>query len=1049
MQTTDSITISWGWPQDMDWGQYSFIIFYQDHPNGKTLTSNRTVLANLTSGTLYNISLVTVGPMNYQSTAVTAEIYTRPYPVLGLIATTINTMVVRLRWQRPQGYQQGYSYRVETSGCTSAPQTQIEENSMATITGLNPGTNCSFTIYTQVQSTIEGEPTSVYQYTKPERVSPVVSNRGTTDTIEVTWTYPPGNVEEYRVNLTGNFEDNRTKFLNSSFQSHLFSGLTAGRNYTVTVTTISGPFAEESEPVSTATYPNAPGSITVTRKTTKSLTIEWIPSPAMDNGSFFYHVIYSSSVHDRKSIDTRLNELILVDLASGTPYDISVATVGLFQFTSQPVNLSTTTRPESIEDLKLHSTTVDKISITWQRPAGFKVGYSYNVRARNSTNDLIKDENTKNLYYEFMGLVPGNSYDLTVTSQTSDRTEGSPLSISNCTDASPVLNLKCDGPNHADPVLLLMWDRPEGSNQGFGMTWTDTRSVNLPACRSNCSYNIENLSYHTQYTVKLWTLGCGRSSGVHDAICQTGITVPPVPNLNAGIYIVKTKHNQFALKFNSNILNGINGPIVAYGVLVTSQGFSDEHNIALQRYLNKTYDDWKEDNNVPYLATARDVDDVEAYRYQSDKSELEVDIGSGSKWNGYENGPLTAKTTYRFAFVMFTHLVIKKGLVDLSESMLSVSPFHENNVALPENPTVITAAAVGGALAALACLTGVSGALLVYRRKTAKKKTTEIPIQSMSAVPVRVEDYEAYHKNQSADSNCGFAAEYEDLKPVGLAQSRVSAEASENKGKNRYGNVLPYDSTRVKLSIHGSPYDDYINASYVPGYNCKKEFIAAQGPLPGTVDEFWRMLWEKNVHTLVMLTRCTELGRVKCEEYWPSQTKHFKNITVTTTSVIPLEDWTIRDFDVKNVKTAETRSLRQFHFTAWPDHGVPDSTELLINFRHLVREHMDQFSRNSPTVVHCSAGVGRTGTMIALDHLIFQIESESMVDVFGIAHDMRMHRTLMVQAEAQYVYLHQCALDVIRSRTGTNVDLIYQNTAAFNIYENFTPVKGDRGVAGP
>uniref|UniRef100_A0A8C9WZP1 Protein tyrosine phosphatase receptor type Jb, tandem duplicate 2 n=1 Tax=Sander lucioperca TaxID=283035 RepID=A0A8C9WZP1_SANLU len=110
---------------------------------------------------------------------------------------------------------------------------------------------------------------------------------------------------------------------------------------------------------------------------------------------------------------------------------------------------------------------------------------------------------------------------------------------------------------------------------------------------------------------------------------------------------------------------------------------------------------------------------------------------------------------------------------------------------------------------------------------------------------------------------------------------------------------------------------------------------------------------------------------------------------------------------VLQVKTAETRSVRHFHFTAWPDHGVPQTTELLISFRHLVREHMDQYSRHSPTVVHCSAGVGRTGTFIAIDRLIFQIERENIVDVFGIVHDQRMHRPLMVQTEVGngHIYL--------------------------------------------
>uniref|UniRef100_A0A3P9LZI6 protein-tyrosine-phosphatase n=2 Tax=Oryzias latipes TaxID=8090 RepID=A0A3P9LZI6_ORYLA len=295
-------------------------------------------------------------------------------------------------------------------------------------------------------------------------------------------------------------------------------------------------------------------------------------------------------------------------------------------------------------------------------------------------------------------------------------------------------------------------------------------------------------------------------------------------------------------------------------------------------------------------------------------------------------------------------------------------------------------------------------------------------------------DFEAYYQKQKADSNCGFAEEFE---VVGTSQAKVHALNPSNKPKNRYNNVLP-DSSRVKLSIiHGDPCDDYINANYMPGYQSKKEFIAAQGPLPGTVNDFWRMIWEKNVRTMVMLTRCNEQGRVKCEQYWASGVKSCGDIIVKTTSDIILDDWTIKDFNIKNVKTAEMRAVRHFHFTAWPDHGVPETTELLISFRHLVREHMDQYSQHSPTVVHC-AGVGRTGTFIAIDRLIFQIERENIVDIFGIVHNLRMHRPLMVQTEDQYVFLNQCALDFIRSRTGNNVDLIYQNTAALSIYENIS-----------
>uniref|UniRef100_A0A673HG49 protein-tyrosine-phosphatase n=1 Tax=Sinocyclocheilus rhinocerous TaxID=307959 RepID=A0A673HG49_9TELE len=233
----------------------------------------------------------------------------------------------------------------------------------------------------------------------------------------------------------------------------------------------------------------------------------------------------------------------------------------------------------------------------------------------------------------------------------------------------------------------------------------------------------------------------------------------------------------------------------------------------------------------------------------------------------------------------------------------------------------------------------------------------------------------------------------QELKTVGTAQSKNTALAIENKAKNRYSNVLPYDASRVKLSMCGSPFDDYINANYIPGYNSRKEFIAAQGPLPVTVNEFWRMVWEKNVYTIVMLTKCNEMGRVKCEKYWPSGTNHYHNISVTTTSEIELESWTIRDFRIKNVKQ---------HFLHLISPFIPSiayrSGKLLL---HLVREHMEQYSRHSPTVVHCSAGVGRTGTFIAIDHLIFQVERDSMVDIYGIVNDMRMHRPLMVQTEVR------------------------------------------------
>uniref|UniRef100_A0A8C9XVW4 protein-tyrosine-phosphatase n=1 Tax=Sander lucioperca TaxID=283035 RepID=A0A8C9XVW4_SANLU len=246
------------------------------------------------------------------------------------------------------------------------------------------------------------------------------------------------------------------------------------------------------------------------------------------------------------------------------------------------------------------------------------------------------------------------------------------------------------------------------------------------------------------------------------------------------------------------------------------------------------------------------------------------------------------------------------------------------------------------------------------------------------------------------------------------------------------------DWCRVKLTTSNlNNTSDYINASYMPGYNSKSEYIASQGPLPSTVNEFWRMIWEQKVKGIVMVTNCTEGGRTKCERYWPADSKPcpYGELSVTIRSEQQEPDWTLREFRVKHMNSAE-RTVKHFHFTAWPDHGVPQGTEVLIQFRGLVRQHIEREGDGAPTVVHCSAGVGRTGTLIALDVLLQQLEKERAVGIHGFVHKMRLSRPYMVQTESQYVFLHQCIMDCLQPNEKTeehiyeNADMIYANATA-------------------
>ncbi|ROL51058.1 Receptor-type tyrosine-protein phosphatase H [Anabarilius grahami] len=258
--------------------------------------------------------------------------------------------------------------------------------------------------------------------------------------------------------------------------------------------------------------------------------------------------------------------------------------------------------------------------------------------------------------------------------------------------------------------------------------------------------------------------------------------------------------------------------------------------------------------------------------------------------------------------------------------------------------------------------------------------------------------------------------------------------------------AIRYDSSRVQLTVNDEDNSDYINANYMPGYdNASKQYIAAQGPLPSTVNDFWRMVWEKRSQAIVMVTNCTESGRIKCEQYWPLDYTPclYGNLVVTVKSESKAPSWTLREFNVKNKSTSETRTVKHFHFTAWPDHGVPSGTEELIQFRGLVRQHIESSFSAGPTVVHCSAGVGRTGTLIALDVLLQQLDREKAVGTAAFVQQMRFCRPLMVQTESQYVFLHQCIMDSLQPKVVAkseplyeNSDMIYVNAIALRQYEN-------------
>ncbi|XP_050191765.1 receptor-type tyrosine-protein phosphatase eta isoform X8 [Myiozetetes cayanensis] len=1018
----------------------SFRIEYRNDTFVGNLTCNDTEveITKLIPGTMYNFIVFAAVDGN-ETEGASLKLYTKPSPVLDLKAEYVGVTSVNLTWEVNDTASDSYTYRIEIT--EDVPIENVTSNGpKAEVTGLTPGTMYNFTVFAvAADNETEGEGRATDLYTEPSPVLDLKAEYVGVTSVNLTWEVNDTASESYTYRIEVEIK-NMTSIRNMTSNGHKaeITDLIPGTMYNFTVFAVAADNETEGDGRSIDLYtkPSPVLDLKAEYVGVTSVNLTW---EVNDTASESYTYRIEITDVPIKNVTSNGPKAEVTDLIPGTMYNFTVFAVAADNETEgEGRSIDQYTKPSPVLDLKAEYVGVTSVNLTWEVNDTASDSYTYRIEV--AKDAPIKNMTSNGPKAEITDLIPGTMYNFTVFAVAADtETEGEGRSIDLYTKPASVNSFQCE-PVAKQPFLMLKWKCPSGNSSGFKIIISNINNSmkneeDAPPCMGEGSeetFKTKSLDYFSTYNVTIISVSNGSESSPVYRVCHTSITDPPHPSEAPSVKVVS--HSSLSVEFSD--FDSLYGPLKAYAVMITTE----QGHESLKSKLNNTYKDFKKKKTTTYVTYVIETEQAESPSFHSQDGKNIVNVGKGNRMYGYENGPLIPLLSYRACVAGFTNITFMANVIEGEDSYVSFSPCSEP-VLLPQDPGVIAGVVIGCLLAIFAVV--AIGGFIFWRRRRKDKRNTEVSFSPIKSKMIKVENFESYFKKQQADSNCGFAEEYEELKSAGVHQPKFAAELPENRGKNRYNNVLPYDISRVKLSNESPGSGDYINANYMPGYNSKKAFIAAQGPLPNTIDDFWQMIWEKNIYSIVMLTKCMEQARTKCEQYWPDkQSKTYGDIIVTMVSEIVLPEWTIRDFTVEKSNTPESHTVRQFHFTSWPDHGVPETTDLLIDFRHLVHQYNSQNPIDSPTLVHCSAGVGRTGTFIAIDRLIQQMEMENTVDVYGVVYDLRMHRPLMVQTEDQYVFLNQCVMDIIKSQREKKTDLIYQNMTAMAIYENFTPGPG-------
>lgn len=941
--------------------------------------------------------------------------YTSPLPPQSLeVISRSSPSDLTIAWGPAPGQLEGYKVTWHQDGSQRSPGDLVDlgpDTLSLTLKSLVPGSCYTVSAWAWAGN-LSSDSQKIHSCTRP--APPTNLSLGFAHqpaALKASWYHPPGGRDAFHLRLyrLRPLTLESEKVLPREAQNFSWAQLTAGCEFQVQLSTLWGSERSSSANATGWTPPSAPTLVNVTSDAPTQLQVSWAHVPG---GRSRYQVtLYQESTRTATSImGPKEDGTSFLGLTPGTKYKVEVISWAGPLYTAA-ANVSAWTYPlipnELLVSMQAGSAVVN---LAW--PSG-PLGQGA-CHAQLSDAGHFSWEQPLKLGQElFMlrDLTPGHTISMSV------RCRAGPLQASThlvvlSVEPGPVEDVLC----HPEATYLaLNWTMPAGDVDvclvvverlvpGGGTHFVF--QVNT----SGDALLLPNLTPTTSYRLSLTVLGRNsRWSRAVSLVCSTSaeawhppeLAEPPQVELGTGMGVTVMR----------GMFGKDDGQIQWYGIIATINMTLAQPS---QEAINYTWYDHYYRGCESFLALLF-PNPFYPEPWAGPRS-WTVPVGTEDCDNTQEicNGRLKSGFQYRFSVVAFSRL-------NTPETILAFSAFSEPraSISLAIIPlTVMLGAVVGSIVIVCAVLCLLRWRCLKGPRSEKDGFSKELMPYNLWRThrPIPIHSFRQSYEAKSAHAHQTFFQEFEELKEVGKDQPRLEAEHPDNIIKNRYPHVLPYDHSRVRLTqLPGEPHSDYINANFIPGYSHTQEIIATQGPLKKTLEDFWRLVWEQQVHVIIMLTVGMENGRVLCEHYWPANSTPVTHghITIHLLAEEPEDEWTRREFQLQHGTEQKQRRVKQLQFTTWPDHSVPEAPSSLLAFVELVQEQVQATQGKGPILVHCSAGVGRTGTFVALLRLLRQLEEEKVADVFNTVYILRLHRPLMIQTLSQYIFLHSCLLNKI------------------------------------